>query len=186
MFPLFLRLDGKEVLVVGGGNVAERKILELEAAGAAVRVVSPDLTPALEELGATGRIAIERRRFEDTDADSAWLVIAATNRPEIQARVCAIADRARVFSIAIDDPPNGSAYSASVLRRGPFTVAISSSGEAPALSRLLREVLEDALPDADWVESARALRDKWKAEKTPMGSRFADLVRVFKEKAKDG
>ena len=64
-----------------------------------------------------------------------------------------------------------------------MTVAISSSGEAPALSRLLREVIEQALPEADWIEAARALRERWRSEATPMRSRFAELVRAFKERA---
>lgn len=179
LFPLFLRLEGKDVLVVGGGEVAARKALDLAEAGAAVRVVAPEVHASIE--GA--RCAIEQRDFEDDDVEGAWLVVAATNDPRVQARVCEAADRARVFSIAVDDPPNGTAISASVLRRGGITVAIGSSGEAPALSRLLREVLEQALPDDQWIEAAKTLREKWKSEKTPMASRFAELVRTFKERA---
>jgi uroporphyrin-III C-methyltransferase/precorrin-2 dehydrogenase/sirohydrochlorin ferrochelatase len=183
LFPLFLRLTGKAVLVVGGGAVAERKIEDLALAGARVRVVAPVASSAVEALAARGRIAWERRAFEETDVSGAWLVIAATDDPDVQRRACAAADAARVFAVAVDDPPNGSAYSASVIRRGPFAIAISSTGEAPALSRLLREVLEQALPDADWVDAARALRERWKTEATPMGSRFAELVRAFKSRA---
>jgi siroheme synthase-like protein len=180
LFPLFLRLEGKDVLVVGGGEIAARKAIDLAEAGARVRIVAPEIHASIEEA----RFNVERREFEDDDVEGAWLVVAATNRPEVQARVCAIADHARVFSIAVDDPPNGSANSASVLRRGGITVAIGSSGEAPALSRLLREVLEQALPEDAWVEAAKALRDKWKKDGTPMASRFADLVRAFKERAR--
>ena len=183
LFPLFLRLAGKDVLVVGAGGVAERKIQDLVDAGAAVRVVALDATPAVESLAQQGRIALSRRAFEDADVDGAWLVVAATTDADVQARACAGADRVRTFSIAVDDPPNGSAYSASVIRRQPFTIAISSSGEAPALSRLLREILEQALPEAEWVEAARELRAKWRSEGTPMSSRFTDLVRAFKERA---
>ena len=183
LFPLFLRLAGKDVLVVGAGAVAERKIQDLVDAGAAVRVVALEATPSVESLAQQGTISLSRRGFEDADVDGAWLVVAATPDPDVQARVCAGADRARTFSIAVDDPPNGSAYSASVIRRQPFTIAISSSGEAPALSRLLREVLEQALPEAEWVDAARELRAKWRSERTPMSSRFADLVRAFKERA---
>lgn len=183
LFPLFLRLAGKDVLVVGAGAVAERKIQDLVEAGATVRVVALDATSAVEALAGRGAITLARRAFEDADVDGAWLVVAATSDPEVQARACARADRAQTFSIAVDDPPNGSAYSASVIRRTPFTIAISSSGEAPALSRLLREVLEQALPEREWIDAARALREKWRSEGTPMTSRFADLVRAFKERA---
>jgi len=183
LFPLFLRLAGKDVLVVGAGAVAERKIQDLVDGGAAVRVVAPEATVTVEELARQGRIALARRSFEDADVDGAWLVVAATTDATVQKRACAAADRTRTFSIAVDDPPNGSAYSASVIRRTPFAIAISSSGEAPALSRLLREILEQALPEQDWVDAARALRERWRSEGTPMTSRFADLVRAFKERA---
>lgn len=183
LFPLFLRLAGRDVLVVGAGTVAERKIQDLLDAGANVRVVAPDATPTVEGLADEGRIAFARRAFEESDIDGAWLVVAATTDAAVQARACAGADRARTFAIAVDDPPNGSAYSASVIRRLPFTIAISSSGEAPALSRLLREVLEQALPDSDWVDAARALRERWRSDGTPMASRFAELVRAFKARA---
>jgi len=66
-----------------------------------------------------------------------------------------------------------------LLRRAPFTVAISSSGEVPALSRLLREILEDILPEADWVDHAKRLRASWIARGTPIGERFGELVRAF-------
>lgn len=183
LLPLFLRLAGKPVLVVGAGPIAERKIEDLVLAGADVHVVAPAATAAVEALATSERIRHERRRFVASDVDGTWLVIAATNDPSVQAAVCGRADEARVISIAIDDPPNGTAYSASVIRRGPFTIAISSSGEAPALSRLLREVLEQALPDSEWIDAARELRGRWRREGVPMTSRFADLVRAFKERA---
>jgi siroheme synthase-like protein len=183
LFPLFLRLADKDVLVVGAGAVAERKIQDLVDVGARVRVVALETTPAVDALAERGVVALSRREFDEGDVDGAWLVVAATSDPGVQTRVCARASRDRVFSIAVDDPPNGTAYSASVIRREPFTVAISSSGETPALSRLLREVLEQALPDRDWVQAARTLREKWRAEGTPMASRFSDLVRAFKERA---
>jgi siroheme synthase-like protein len=183
LLPIFLRLSGKDVLVVGAGAVAERKIEDLVEAKAVVRVVALDATPAVELLANDGHIQLERRAFTDADIEGAWLVIAATTDPAVQARACSLADERRTFSIAIDDPPNGSAYSASVVRRGPLCVAISSSGEAPALSRLLREVIEQALPTDDWIDAARALRERWRADGTPMKSRFAELVRSFKERA---
>lgn len=180
LLPLFLRLDGKDVLVVGAGPVAERKIEDLVNAGARVRVVAKSATPAVASMP----VSLTLRPFEPADIDRAWLVIAATSDPDTQKTVCDLAAARQIFAVAIDDPPNGSAYSASVLRRGPFTVAISSSGEAPALSRLLREVIEQALPADDWIDAARALRETWKRDGTPMASRFPDLVRAFKDRAK--
>jgi siroheme synthase-like protein len=180
LYPLFLRLEGKVVLVVGGGEVAARKATDLADAGARVHVVAPEVNA---ELTSDARITTTQRPFEEADVNGAWLVIAATDQPEVQARACGAADRARVFSIAVDDPMNGNAISASVLRRGSLTVAIGTAGEAPALARLLREILEQSLPEEDWIEAARALRARWRDEKTPMRSRFAELVRAFKARA---
>lgn len=109
-------------------------------------------------------------------------MVAATSDAAVQREVCALAEAKRIFAIAIDDPPNGSAYSAAVLPRQPLTVAISSDGEAPALVRLMREMFEQLLPDQDWVDAARALREKWKRDKTPMASRFPELVAAFKSR----
>jgi siroheme synthase-like protein len=176
-FPLFLRLAGKDVLVVGAGRVAERKIEELLHAGAHVRVVAPEATLRIRGLAAQGRLVWHARPFEDGDADGAWLVFAATSDPEAQKRASDAGQVRRAFVVAIDDLPNASACSASVVRRAPFTIAISSSAQAPALTRLLREILEQVLPEPRWVDAARALRARWRAEGTPIESRFGALVR---------
>jgi len=183
LFPLFLKLDGRDVLVIGAGAVAERKIEDLVAAGAAVRVVAPEATDAVKALAERGEVAWSARAFDEADMDGAWLVVAATTDEDAQRRAAAAAEARRVFIIAVDDLANATAYSGSVIRRDPFLVAISSSAAAPALTRLLREVLEQALPDATWVEAARALRDKWKADGTATSSRFGELVRDFKRRA---
>jgi uroporphyrin-III C-methyltransferase/precorrin-2 dehydrogenase/sirohydrochlorin ferrochelatase len=185
LYPLFLKLEGRDVLVIGGGAVAERKISDLAAAGARVRVVAPDATEAVKALAASSAITWSARAFDESDLDGAWLVVAATSDVEAQRAAASAAEARRVFIIAVDDLPNASAYSGAVIRRDPFLVAISSSAAAPALTRLLREVLEQALPSADWVDAARALRDKWKADATPMSSRFGELVREFKRRADD-
>jgi siroheme synthase-like protein len=179
LFPLFLRLDGRRVLVVGGGEVGERKTRELLAAGADVVVVTPRATAHLAREAKQGRIVLHRRVFTARDVDGAWLVIAATNDPVLNARIARAAGRRRVFVNAVDDPERCSALFGAIIRRPPFTVAISSTGEAPALSRLLRELLERFLPEERWVEHARTLRARWKAEKTPMASRFGELVSSF-------
>ena len=183
LLPLFLDLSGKDVLVVGAGAVATRKIADLVAVGAKVRVVAPRLTDELTTASAAAGITVEQRGFEERDVEGAWLVIASTDDAAVQERVAAASERARVFCVAVDDPPNASAYGGAIVRRGPVTIAISTSGEAPALARLLREVLEQALPDEGFVDAARALREKWKSEKTPMASRFGELVQAFKERS---
>lgn len=180
LLPLFLKLAGKTVLVVGAGSVAERKIESLLDAGARVRVVAPQATEGVQRLAREGRIEWQERPFDDADAADAWLAFAATSDAEVQARVARATSARFVFCVAVDDPTNASAYSGSLVRRPPFTVAISSGGATPALTRLVREVVENVLPEQDWVEHATRLRAKWLAEGTPMRDRFAELVRDVK------
>jgi uroporphyrin-III C-methyltransferase/precorrin-2 dehydrogenase/sirohydrochlorin ferrochelatase len=181
LFPLFLKLEGRAVLVVGAGAVAERKIASLLGAGARVRVVAPEATDEVRRWAGEGRVEWRARAFEEGDAEGAWLVVAATSSADAQRRAGEAAAARRVFCLAVDDPPNASAYSGGIVRRPPFTVAISSSGATPALTRLVREVVEHVLPGDRWVERATELRAKWLAEGTPVADRFAQLVREVKK-----
>jgi uroporphyrin-III C-methyltransferase / precorrin-2 dehydrogenase / sirohydrochlorin ferrochelatase len=183
LYPLFLKLAGRAVLVVGAGPVAESKIASLLAAGARVRVVAPTATEGVRQLAREGTIEWREGRFEDGDADGAWLMVAATSDPQAQRLASVAAQSRRIFVVAVDDPDNASAYSGAVVVRPPFTVAISSSGATPALSRLLREIIEELLPGEAWVEHAKRLRAAWRAEGTPMGDRFGELVKAFKRSA---
>jgi uroporphyrin-III C-methyltransferase/precorrin-2 dehydrogenase/sirohydrochlorin ferrochelatase len=186
LYPLFLNVRGRRVVVVGAGAVAERKVNELLAAGAAVDVVAKDASEAIEALARRGEVSLARRPFDPGDLDGTWLVVAATGDEAVQRAVFAAAEARRVFVVAVDDPANGSAHTPAIVVREPYVVAISSAGETPALTRLLREILEQILPDEQWVEAARALRAKWKSERTPMGSRFPELVRLFRDRAREG
>ena len=177
LWPLFLKLHGRTVLVVGAGSVAERKIRSLLEAGAAVRMVAPEATLELRRLAEAGRIEWRARPFEPADADGTWIALAATPNADVQRAVADAAAARRLFLIAADDPANSSAYSGAVVRRPPFAVAISSSGATPALTRLLREIIEQVLPEPDWIEHAKALRARWIASATPAGGRFGELVR---------
>lgn len=173
LFPTFLRLNGRAVLVVGGGPVAASKLAALTAAGARVRVVAPDVCEAIAGAG----VRVERRPFAEADLDGVWFVVAAATR-EVNARVARAADARRLFVNAVDDPPNASAYLGGVVRRGGVTLAISTDGHAPALAGLLREALDALLPaDLDrWMETARAARAAWKADGTPMHERRPQLL----------
>jgi uroporphyrin-III C-methyltransferase/precorrin-2 dehydrogenase/sirohydrochlorin ferrochelatase len=186
VYPLFLRLSGRSVVVVGAGSVGTRKVRELCEVGANVRVIALQATEEVERLARDGLISLEHRPFAPGDLDGAWLVVAATNDSSANRVVAEAAEARRVFCNAVDDPPHASAFFGAVLRRPPFLVAISSSGEVPALSRLLRQVLESVLPEERWIETARALRRKWKAEGTPMGDRFGQLVKVIAQDLERG
>jgi uroporphyrin-III C-methyltransferase/precorrin-2 dehydrogenase/sirohydrochlorin ferrochelatase len=186
LHPVFLKLDGRDVLVVGAGIVAERKIAELVDAKARVRVVAPEATDAVKALAAARALRWEPRKFEESDADGAWLILASTSDAAVQSRVADAGYARRIFVIAVDDKKNASAYGGAVVRRGAVAIAISTSGESPALARLLREVLEHALPEHEWIDAARALRDRWRADGTPFESRFAELVTALRDRSRPG
>src|SRR5262249_3492831 len=153
MYPVFLKLDGLPVVVVGGGKVAAGKIDGLVAAGAKVTVVAPDVCPAVRAHA----VRIVERAYLPSDLDGARWVVAAAPR-EINAAVAEEAARRGVFVNAVDDTASSTAYLGGVVRRDGVTLAISTEGVAPALAGLLREAVDALLP-ADlsrWVDAARA------------------------------
>jgi len=176
MFPAFLHLRSRRVVVIGGGPVAASKLEALLAAGADVTVVAPEVRPELERAGVT----VVRRAFEDADLDGAWWVVAAAPR-DVNRRVLAAADARRVFVNAVDDPEHATAYLGGVVRRNGVTVAISTDGRAPALAGLLREAFDAFLPgDLDrWMAAADEARRAWKAQGVPMEQRRPQLLRVL-------
>ena len=148
LFPLFVELEGRPCVVLGGGAVAERKVESLLAAGAVVTVVSPALSPALAPLAAAGRIAHVARSYAEGDLAGAALAFAATDDGGVNAAV-ALEGRARgVWVNAADDPAHCDAILPAVVRRGAVTVAVSTGGASPALARAVRQRIEAALPDA--------------------------------------
>ena len=168
MLPVFLKLAGRRVVVVGAGPVAAGKLEALIAAGADVTVVAPDIHPDIERQPVT----IVRRPFEDADLDGAWYVVAAA-APEVNRQVGAAAETRRVFVNAVDDPAHATAYLGGVVRRDGVTVAISTEGQAPALAGLLREGIDAMLPTdlATWMATAADARRDWRAHGVPMERR---------------
>jgi siroheme synthase-like protein len=179
ILPLALLLHAKLVLVVGGGPIGTRKAMELVEAGAEVHLVTRRRSPELDTWLATAppRVRVSDRAVVPEDVDDAWLVFAATEDPETQRLVAERCLARRVFCVAVDDKANATAWGMGLLRRGPLVIAISSQSLAPALTRVLREILEELLPDEPTLEQVTALRARWKAEGLPLGARFRDLVR---------
>ena len=176
VYPTFLRLSGRQVVVVGGGPMAASKLDGLLAVGARVRVVAPEIRAECERPG----VSLVRRAFEAADLDDAWWVVAAAP-PEVNQAVLAAADARRLWVNAVDDPPNATAYLGGVVRRSDVTVAISTGGRAPALAGLLREAFDAFLPqDLDaWLRAADEVRRTWKAEQVPMERRRPQLLEAL-------
>ena len=176
VYPVFLKLHGRRVLLVGGGTVAAAKLEGLLAAGAHVTVVAPDVSPACERPSVT----LHRRPFEPADLDGAWWVVAAAPA-DVNRQVQAAAESRQLFVNAVDDPAHATAYLGSIVRREDVTVAISTGGRAPALAALLREALEAWLPqDLDrWMAAADEARRQWKESGVPMERRRPLLLETL-------
>lgn len=144
-YPVFLKVKGKRCVVVGGGEVALRKVQTLLEQGAAVEVVSPALCPELEELAQTGKIQVKNRQFEPADLSGALLAIAATDEPDINKKVAAEARRQNTLLNVVDNPEFCDFIVPSSIHRGDLTIAISTGGVSPALSRKIRMRLEELL-----------------------------------------
>ncbi|NMO13486.1 bifunctional precorrin-2 dehydrogenase/sirohydrochlorin ferrochelatase [Pyxidicoccus fallax] len=151
-YPVCLRLEGRRVLLVGGGTIAEGRALAVLEAGARLRVVSPEVTPTLRQLAEDGRVEWLRRPYAPGDVRGHDLVLAATDDAEVGPRV---AEESRALGIWVNtaDVPELCDFTLpSVGRKGPITVAISTAGQAPAMARLLRrELLARVAPHHVWL-----------------------------------
>ena len=157
-FPVFLNLKDKLCIVIGGGRVAERKIENLLTVQAKIKVISPEVTLKLKKLAEEGKIEWERRGYKKGDLNSAWLVIAATDNPEIQKEIFKEAEEKRIFCNVVDVPELCSFIVPSTIRRGLLTIAISTSGVSPAVARRLRETLEEIIGE-EYVLYLKLMKD---------------------------
>ncbi|PWF34076.1 uroporphyrinogen-III C-methyltransferase, partial [Yersinia pestis] len=171
--PLFADLKQRPVLIVGGGEVAARKIELLHRAGAQVWVVAQTLSSELEQQYQDGRIHWLAQDFLPEQLDNVFLVIAATNDTVLNAAVFAAADQRCILANVVDDQPLCSFIFPSIVDRSPLVVAISSSGQAPVLARILREKLEALLPTrlSDMAAIAGRWRGRVKQHMASMGER---------------
>jgi uroporphyrin-III C-methyltransferase / precorrin-2 dehydrogenase / sirohydrochlorin ferrochelatase len=176
LFPTFLKLQGRRVLLVGGGPVAAGKLRGLLEAGADVMVVAPAIVLEI----AAAPVTTVRRRFQVSDLDGISFVVAAAP-PDVNREVAAAAQARGIFVNAVDDVESASAYAGAVVRRAGVTIAISTDGDAPALAGLVREALEVLLPDDldKWMETARASRREWLERKVPMAERRPLLLEAL-------
>ena len=160
-YPAYIDLTDKKAVVVGGGSVAERKILSLLKAHADVKVISPYLTKRLEREKETGRIQHVCRHYKKGDLRNAFLVIAATNSPRINEQV---SHDAPYLVNVVDVPDLCNFIVPSLVKRGPLTVAISTSGVSPAFSKSVRKELEKIYgPEfSDYLNALKIIRKKAK------------------------
>ncbi|KGD83767.1 uroporphyrin-III C-methyltransferase/precorrin-2 dehydrogenase/sirohydrochlorin ferrochelatase [Pantoea sp. PNA 14-12] len=179
--PLFADLAGRPVLVVGGGDIAARKIELLRRAGARIQIASRELCPELQTLLDEQQLEWLATAFEPAQLDKVFLVIAATDDNALNAQVYDEANARHKLVNVVDDQPKCSFIFPSIVDRSPLVVAISSSGTAPVLARMLREKLETLLPShlGQMAELAGQWRDKVKARFSRMSDRRRYWERIF-------
>jgi precorrin-2 dehydrogenase/sirohydrochlorin ferrochelatase len=155
-YPAFIDLENRDVLVVGGGIVAERKVETLLETGARITVVSPQITEQLQNYAHSNRLTIRQRDFTPSDVDGVTLIISATDDPTTQSEVASIAASKNILVNTVDKPELCSFIVPAILRRGDITIAISTSGKSPSLAAELRSRLDRILSD-DIARTARVL-----------------------------
>ena len=159
-FPIFADLRGRRVLVVGGGEVAARKVRLLLSADARVTVLAPQLTPWLEQQADSGRLTILRQVFAGDLPIAISLVIAATNDRSVNASIAAAAGARDLFVNVVDDAELSTFQVPAIVDRSPLVVAVSSGGTAPVLARVVRERIETLL-DTSYGKLA-SLLERWR------------------------
>lgn len=159
-YPVFLTVEGRRCVVIGGGTIAERKVEGLLEAGARVTVVAPESTPGVRALAESGAVTLHARAYAPGDLAGAFIAIAATDDAEVNEAVSREAAEHNVPLNVVDVTRLCTFIAPSIVRRGPVTLAMSTGGLAPALARKLRESLEanDALAYADLAEMVARVR----------------------------
>jgi precorrin-2 dehydrogenase/sirohydrochlorin ferrochelatase len=160
-YPIYLNITAKRCVVIGGGAVAERKVMGLLRAGASVHVVSPAITDPLQELARAGKIEYVSQEYSPDHLDDCELVFAATSSRAVNARVTADAIARRVHVNVADAPQEGDFITPAVVRRGEFCLSVATGGSNPALAARLAGEMEARFgPEyGDFVELLGEVRD---------------------------
>jgi len=160
LLPVFLKLAGRRCLLVGAGNVALGKIGSLLATGLDLTVVAPHALSEIRQFAAEGKLRFLERAFAPADLDGCFLVIAATDSPEVNSAVYRAAVERNIPCNSVDDIPNCDFFFGSVVSRGDLQVAISTSGQSPAFAQRLRREIDEQLPEdlGPWLDQVGELR----------------------------
>ena len=161
LFPMFLKLEGRNCLVLGAGSVGEQKVRSLLDCGAQIRVIAPFASEAVQEWAKNGSLTWLQRSFEFSDLDGVFLVVAATSDVEVNHAIYREARAREILCNVVDDPPHCDFYYPAIVRRGQLQIAISTAGLSPALAQRIRKQLEEEFPPAyaSWLEQLGSRRE---------------------------
>ena len=162
LFPMFVKLEGHNCVVVGAGRIAAQKLESLLESGAVVRIVAPEASEEIQELARSERISWIPTEFKAEQLAGALLVIAATGSPEVNEIVYQAAQERGVLCNSVDEPERCDFYYPAVVRRGDLQIAISTAGKSPALAQRLRKELEEQFDSSyiswlNWLGKVREL-----------------------------
>lgn len=182
-YPVYINLTAKPAVVIGGGTIAEGKVLGLLEADARVTLIAPEITPTLHELAENGKIAWEQRSYRDGDLENAAIAISATDDPAVNHRVWEEAQQRRILINVVDDPPYCDFIAPAIVRRGDITLAISTNGKMPALAAHLRRELEKSFGEEyeQLLEMTAPLREELAARHLDYTTRQVLWRKLFEE-----
>jgi precorrin-2 dehydrogenase/sirohydrochlorin ferrochelatase len=177
MYPIFLKLEGRPVLVVGAGRVAYRKVEGLLAAEADVRVVAPQVCAEIQVFAHEGRLVLDRRDWRPADCDGALLVIAATGDSALNATIRTAAREAGAMVNAVDDPANCDFFTPAIARVGQLLIAVSTQGHVPLIAARVRDYVQKLMPGelAEVIEAVAAERKRVLASQPDEAGRLSRL-----------
>ena len=181
-YPIYLDLENKQVLVVGGGKIAQRKVETLLEYGAVVTIVSPALTPELQEMVNRNSCVWFKKEYSTEDINNAELIYSCTDQEEVNAQISADAQAAMRLINVVDDPVKCSFIVPSILKRGDLSIAVSTAGSSPIVARQIRAELENLYGDE--MSDYLALLKSWRT--TIKGSLPMEKRLLFWEQVTDG
>jgi len=149
LYPIMVNMNDKSVVIIGGGEVAARKVSDLLEAGAHVKVISPEFNDEIIKASDLykDKIVLLKRRYEKNDLENAFIVFSATNDSAVNAEVFREAEQKGILINAVDDPPNCSFYVPSFVRKGELLFSLSTGGASPAMAARLRREIEKHIPE---------------------------------------
>ncbi len=167
LYPIMINLEGLQAVVIGGGEVALRKVTDLIERGARVRVIAPDVNDELRRLaGESGHLVIEDREYREGDLLGAGLVYSAANDSSVNREVFTEARSRGLFINSVDDPENCTFFVPSFFTRGDLIIAVSTSGASPATAAKVRREMEGYVDEniEDLLEALKSARELLKRE----------------------
>lgn len=185
LYPIFLKMDKLQMLVVGGGMVSAEKLgfLHKSSPNANVTIVAIELNSDVEEIAVKLNAKVRMKAFEPSDVDGFDIIIAATNDKELNRQVWEIARLKQILINVADTPDLCDFYLGGIVTKGDLKVAISTNGKSPTMAKRIREFLEDVLPNEmdDLLQNMQAYRSTLKATFEEKVKALNDITSVFKK-----